>query len=145
MRPGGALHVFELIEATDGAVVSVPVGAAKGLHSSRGALHEPPDHTALVAYRRRIEELRRDHSEAVSAGVASEIQSLRAELEKLGDRFAPEIERARKAVGSRLRSTLSVLLDESPELGRHFVEAVELGTLCTYSPNEVPDWKFDTD
>ena len=145
MRPRQALHVFELIETTDGVALPESPSAARGLRPTRGDLHEPPDRITMVAYLQRIAELQPPDDSPLPAPAAREIQSLRAELEALAPRCAPEIERARKSVGSRLRSTLATLLEEQPELGRHFADAVELGSLCTYRPRDTPAWRFDPD
>ena len=53
---------------------------------------------------------------------------------------ASNVERARKAVGMRLREACKRIDAELPELGRHLSSAVRTGTWCSYRPERPTEW-----
>lgn len=61
---------------------------------------------------------------------------LRGRTRRLGD----ESERARKAVGARIRDVLRRIDEVHPEFGRHLRDSVGTGTVCVYAPTEAQRW-----
>jgi hypothetical protein len=49
--------------------------------------------------------------------------------------------RARKAVTSRIRDTITRIAKEHPSLGRHLENAIRTGVFCSYRPDRSPEWK----
>ena len=56
---------------------------------------------------------------------------------KLGD----ETERARKTVGARVRDAQSKIERVHPELAAHLRSALQMGTVCSYTPSASTTWK----
>lgn len=134
------VHVFDL------------VGASAADRSDAGAII---DATAKAAYRRRIDLLADEIEAAAASGHddrAAALDSERADLIEhlagalgLGGRqrvAASDVERARKAVGMRVRDALRRIDRDVPELGRHLRSAVRTGTWCSYRPDSRIDWEL---
>ena len=137
-RPGRDVHVLEL------------AGAAE--HDRRG---DPLlDATARSAYRRRLDDLdddlasaRRDHDIGRVERADTERTAL---LDQLRHAAGPTgrdrplgvgtTERARKAVGARLREAIRRIGSVLPELGAHLDRSVQTGTQCRYDPREPMTW-----
>lgn len=137
-RPGHDVHVFDLVGAA---------GADRG--DAGGVI----DATARTAYEQRIRALTDDIEAAEERGDdrrAAALDDERAALVThlagalgLGGRArvaASDVERARKAVGMRLREACRRIDAELPELGRHLDNAVRTGTWCSYRPDAPVDW-----
>jgi hypothetical protein len=58
-------------------------------------------------------------------------------------RLSDPVERARKAVYNRLRTTTGVIAREHPPLARHLERSVRTGTFCCYQPERATGWRFD--
>ena len=52
-----------------------------------------------------------------------------------------DAERARKAVGMRLRDTIGRIEQGLPSLGRHLRVSVQTGVYCTYAPERPMHWQ----
>jgi eukaryotic-like serine/threonine-protein kinase len=57
-----------------------------------------------------------------------------------GRRAASDVERARKAVSSRVSNSIARIRKENPELGAHLGNSVRLGLLCRYEPERPVAW-----
>jgi len=112
------------------------------------------DERAKAAFRSRLAELAGEIDDADAAGsleraetLCSERDALIGELaaaaglggrdRKLGD----EMERARKTVSARVRDALSKIERVHPELATHLRNALQMGTVCSYTPSEPTTWK----
>lgn len=152
-NPGRDLHVLEL--ATAGPPrADVGVADEPGLATGAGPEDPVLDEQAVAAYRARLEDLEaevaeadRHHDTERAARVREEQQLLAAELAAglgLGDRprsFPDAAERARKAVGNRIRSALRRIEGHHPELARHLRASLQLGMFCSYRPGEPTRWQ----
>jgi len=136
--PGRPVHVTELTGAP------------------RGTTDVDLDRKAIAAYRERLAELDAELSEAESdndvaraARVQIERNTFIDELSRglgLGGRArrsGDPVERARKAVGARIRDCIKHLGAAHPQLGRHLANAVRTGTWCSYEPEQPVDWRID--
>jgi len=120
-----------------------------------GASGERLDARAREAYRQRLHDLRRAIEDAEARNDLGAVERARHEAEwierelvaafGLGHRLrrhADPVERTRKAVYARLRSTLASIRAVHPELGRHLSCAVRTGTRCVYRPERDPGWRI---
>lgn len=130
-RPGQDMHCLELMR---GANVGSEAGPAL-------------DEQARRAYQRRIRDLQQDIDEAREANDPVRAQRAEAELDALVQQLSEAFglsgrsrstgsaaERARSAVGWRIRATLRHVAEVHPELGQHLHNAVRTGTWCSYRP-----------
>jgi tetratricopeptide (TPR) repeat protein len=139
-RPGEEVHCLELMR---GANVGSEAGPAL-------------DEQARRAYQRRIRELQQDIDEARTANDPVRAQRAEGELDALVQQLSEAFglsgrsrstgsaaERARSAVGWRIRATLRHVAEVHPELGRHLRNAVRTGTWCSYRPESTVTWEID--
>jgi tetratricopeptide (TPR) repeat protein len=109
-----------------------------------GAILDP---TAKAAYRKRVEELRSEITEAERFSDVGRMEKAREEMEYIGDqlRAATGIggrdrphgslaERARLTVTKGVRSALQMLAELDPELGHYLTACIKTGTYCSYTP-----------
>ena len=146
-HPGTALHVFDLIAAAEGRS-RVPEG-------ERGSdLGDVIDGRARVEYEQRIRDLTGEIEEAEANNDDARAAILDAERELLLTQLAGALglggrsrrqggdaERARKAVGMRLRDTIGRIEQGLPSLGRHLRVSVQTGVYCTYVPDRPMHWQ----
>jgi tetratricopeptide (TPR) repeat protein len=138
--PDRDVHVFDLFGATG---------------ADRSDSGHVIDGTAKAAYEHRIRELTADIESAEERGddaraatIDEERAALIAHLAAalgLGGRprvASSDVERARKAVGMRLRDACRRIGAELPDLGRHLRSAVRTGTWCSYRPETPVDWSL---
>ncbi len=136
--PDRDVHVFDLI------------GAAGADRADAGTTI---DATARAAYRERVQVLTGQIEAADERGddaLAAQLDGERADLiahlaSSLGLGGRPrvagsDVERARKAVGGRLREACRRIEGALPELGRHLDGALRTGTWCSYRPDTPTDW-----
>ena len=160
-NPGKEIHVADLIAASG----SAPQGAsgeasgaeyvAQGLRVSRGASGDAVlDRRARADYRERLADLHRELEDAERCNDEGRATRARAELDFIagelasafglggrGRRPASPIERARKAVASRIRFSMTHISRVHPALARHLRRYVRTGTVCTYVvPDEPVRW-----
>jgi hypothetical protein len=134
------VHVFDL------------VGGSGADRSGGGELI---DATAKAAYRQRIEQLAGEIQAAEMSGKDDRAAALDRERAELINHLAgalglagqtrvatSDVERARKAVGMRVRDALRRIDDELPELGRHLRNAIRTGTWCSYHPDTRIHWNL---
>jgi hypothetical protein len=111
------------------------------------------DHSAKLAYRQRIQELREESEEAHSfndleraAKIDEEIRIITCELARaigLGGRdrkIGSPAERARLRVTNAIRWAISKISSQHPVLGRFLARNIKTGTFCSYVPDSNPHW-----
>lgn len=140
VRPGQDVHCLELMGGGD-------VGSAPG---------PVLDQQARRAYERRIRDLQGDIDDARAANDPARAERAEAELDALVQQLSEAFglsgrtrstgsaaERARSAVGWRLRAAVRHAAQAHPALGRHLENAVRTGTWCSYRPETVVIWVVD--
>ncbi|GAA4013201.1 hypothetical protein GCM10022247_39880 [Allokutzneria multivorans] len=110
------------------------------------------DAEAKARYRQRLDELETRIDRAPDARSAARLDAeRRALLEQLraaaglggrSRRLGDTAERARKAVGNRVRDALRRLDDRHPALAAHLREAVATGSTCRYDPAPGITWRL---
>jgi hypothetical protein len=136
--PGREFHVADL---------------AGGPQTVEGDTGEIVDHQGRDAYRRRIEELSADVDDALAMGDDARASILRVELDTLTEQLAAAyglggrartagdpVEKIRKAVTNRIRTSMRRITADHPALGRHLSAAVRTGTFCSYQPETDHTW-----
>jgi tetratricopeptide (TPR) repeat protein len=139
-RPEQEVHCLELMGGTD-------VGSEPG-----PAL----DQQARRAYQQRIRDLQEDVDDARAANDPARAERAEAELDALVQQLSEAFglsgrsraagsaaERARSAVGWRLRAALRQVAEVHPELARHLRNSVRTGTWCAYRPESPVAWRVD--
>ena len=105
------------------------------------------DAQARAEYTRRLEALRDELSEAEANNDLGRCGRARAEMDMLaaqlsgalglGGRDRPaggDLERARSAVGKRIRAEIKRIRAAHPALGRHLAATISTGYFCAYEP-----------
>jgi len=105
------------------------------------------DAQARAAYTRRLHELREELSEAETNNDIGRAERARTEIEMLGTQLrgalglggrtravANAADRARSAVGKRIRAEIARIRAVHPALGRHLALTISTGYLCAYEP-----------
>ena len=156
--PGHELHVLELarIGQAPPRDEGASAAASEDLSLHRGEDAQPVlDPIARDAYRRRVNELAEELTEARAwndseraARIEEELDALTTELQRafgLGGRersLPSTTERARVSVTKAIRSALRAISRECPLLGEHLVVSIHTGRLCSYAPpgEAPPDW-----
>ena len=139
-RPGQEVHCLELVGGAD-------VGSEPG-----PAL----DQQARRAYESRIRELQEEVDDAREANDPVRAERAETELDALVQQLTEAFglagraratgsatERARSAVGWRIRAAQRHAVEMHPELGRHLKHAIRTGTWCSYRPESVMRWKVE--
>ncbi|HVO27198.1 MAG TPA: AAA family ATPase [Candidatus Margulisiibacteriota bacterium] len=155
-HPGQQFVALDLLNATTG-VGEQMSGTSKPIAASR--IPEPIlDAKARAAYKRRLEELRDALGEAERNNDIGRSERARAEMEALAQQLAAATgltgerrlgsdaaERARSAVGKRVRAEIRRVGMLHPPLGRHLALTVTTGNFCAYEPEQdvVVVWKYD--
>jgi tetratricopeptide (TPR) repeat protein len=164
---GREFHVLDLVAETEGRTPGAAAKYPRLMFSERdqagmsswerfpqgGAL---PNGRAVAEYRKRLEDLRERATEADEFGDAQRAAQARREIAFIEDDLASAYglsgkagelgrpaERARKAVGKRIRSAIHRLQILHPALGAHLSDAVKTGIFCSYSPREPVRWNLD--
>src|SRR5438477_1300863 len=158
---GRDIHVADLIAASAGAPPdprSTPAAdlVAQGLRVSRGASGDAVlDHRARADYRERLAGLHRELEDAERCNDEGRVARARAEFDFIagelasafglggrGRRAGSPIERARKAVASRIRFSLAHIARVHPALASHLRRYIRTGTVCSYVvPDEPVRWR----
>jgi predicted ATPase len=141
-HPGRDIHVLELVGS--------PVDG--------GASIEVVDRRALAEYRQRLSDLDEDRAEAeghhdierlarAEAERAALLEELRS-VTSLGGKSrltgAHASERARKAVGARIKEAIRRLQAPMPQLAAHLDQAMVTGTWCRYRADASEVWHVET-
>jgi hypothetical protein len=113
------------------------------------------DQQARRAYERRILELQEEIDDARAANDPARAERAEDELDALVQQLAEAfglsgrgratgsaVERARSAVGWRVRAAVRHAVELHPELGRHLTHAVRTGTWCSYRPEAPVRWEI---
>ena len=143
-RPRHDVHCFDLVNEA-GAAVARP-----------GDLGPALDASARRGYEERIRDLSEDIEEADANNDVARVEHLESERDVLlhelsnalglggRDRKAgPDpVERARKAVGMRIRSAIDKIERDLPDLGRHLRHSVRTGIYCSYQPEDEVAWRL---
>lgn len=138
-RPGEDVHCLELVGGAD-------VGSASG-----PAL----DERARRAYEQRIRDLQEDIDEADAANDPERARRAEIELDALVQQLSAAFglsgrerrtgsaaERARPAVGWRIRTAIRHAHDLHPAFGRHLQRHIHTGTWCSYRPEPATSWEI---
>jgi len=159
-NPGKEIHVADLIAASTSAPPdprSAPAAelVAQGLRVSPGVSGDAVlDRRARADYRERLADLHRELDDAQRCYDEGRVARARAELDFIagelasafglggrGRRAGSPIERARKAVASRIRFSLTHIARVHPAMARHLRRYIRTGTVCTYVvPDEPVRW-----
>ncbi|MGH9188125.1 MAG: ATPase, partial [Acidimicrobiales bacterium] len=139
-RPGTEVDVLDLMGAGRGVLVDGGVGPLI-------------DETAKRAYRQRLGDLDEDIADAETNADLGQLSALREERQFLLDELSavlglggrPRVsgdqrERARKAVGMRIRTALKAIDAAHPALGRHLRNSITTGRFCRYRPEQPTTW-----
>ena len=139
-QPGQEVHCLDLVGGVD-------VGAEAG---------PVLDQRARRAYEGRIRDLQADVDEARAGNDMARAERAEAELDALVQQLSEAFglsgraratgsatERARSAVGWRIRDALRHAAEVHPELGRHLQNSVRTGTWCSYRPEVSVPWEIE--
>ena len=150
-NPGVERHALDLVDRIEG----LTPGNAGLDRRTLGDAGELLDAQARRSYRLRIEELRADIADAISAGADDKAELLQSELDLLvsqlaeafgmggrARRAASAAERARLNVTRALRSAISKLSGALPEAGTVLERRVRTGLYCAYEPLEGDDVRW---
>jgi hypothetical protein len=145
-RPGALIHVFDLVAAAEGR-------SRQRDGEQSNDLGDVIDGRARAEYEQRIRDLTSDIEEAEANNDDGRAAVLDAEREMLLTQLAGALglggrarrgggdaERARKAVGMRLRDAIGRIEQGLPGLGRHLRLSVQTGVYCTYAPERPLHW-----
>jgi hypothetical protein len=138
-HPGRDIHCLELM------------GASLVEHDTGPTL----DAAARRAYEARVVTLRTEIDEARVANDLARVERARDELNALVEQLAAaaglagrsrrsgsSAERARSAVGCRIRAALKRIEQAHPALGQHLDRSVRTGVWCSYHPAEPIAWRL---
>lgn len=158
----GLGHVAELLQNPGRdfpAIDLVGKGQERGAAQSKGAggasvsadlgdAGDVLDAQARAEYRRRLEDLREELTEAERFNDPERATKLREEIEFLTDELAratglggrsrkasSAAERARFNVTMAIKSAMKRIGENNPSLGRHLAATVRTGRFCSYSPD----------
>ena len=105
------------------------------------------DSKAHQLYRRRIEDLRTELSDAERLNDTGRADRLRWELESISDQIASAVglrgrarkngshtERARQTVTKSVKASIAKIRARDAALGHHFATSIKTGNFCTYDP-----------
>ena len=142
--PRQHVHCFDLVNEGGNALARpTDLGPALDARARRG-------------YEERIRELSEDIEEADTNNDLARVERLESERDVLlhelsialglggRDRKAgPDpVERARKAVGMRIRGAIDKIERDLPDLGRHLRHSVRTGMYCSYEPEHDVTWRL---
>jgi tetratricopeptide (TPR) repeat protein len=149
---GRDVHVLDLVR---GAVLD---SSQEGTPGVAGASVAPmgvgavPDGRACQSYRVRLLELESDLTEAVGDNDLGRIEALKSEIlmlkKELSDAYRISskkdisIERARVAVRNRISSAIQGIHGVNGSLANHLRVSIRTGTVCSYVPERVMDWRL---
>jgi tetratricopeptide (TPR) repeat protein len=137
--PDRELHVLDLAGGRSSEDEAQPLDT--------GDAGELLDEDARLSYRRRLEDLREELSEAESFGDAARASRAREEIEFLGAELSRAVglggrsrraggaaERARSAVQRRIKNALERIEEHSPALASYLGRTIKTGVFCCYRP-----------
>jgi hypothetical protein len=140
-HPGAERHALDLVDRVEGVD---PIGIDRRALGDAGELL---DTQARTAYRHRIEALRAEVDDAMSAGMHARAEAIQDELDQLvaqlaaafgvggrDRRAASASERARLNVTRAVRSAIVKVTEALPEAGAALDRHVRTGLYCAYEP-----------
>jgi pimeloyl-ACP methyl ester carboxylesterase len=143
-RPGERVPAAELLAALEGPDVTPSGDAGPAL-----------DAQAKASYRRRIDGLRAELSEAEEWNDGGRAAAARHEIEVLTGQLAAAVglggrdrptgsaaERARLTVTKRVKDAIDRIQRVHPALGEHLARSVRTGLVCAYLPETAVRWSF---
>jgi hypothetical protein len=144
-RPGQPVPAAELVALSGGGRL-----ARAGLALGADAIL---DDQAKRAYRRRLQDLDREVTEAEDQGDPERVEKARQERDAIAHELAAALglggrdrglgdpaERARKAVTERIRYSMARIARAHPELAGHLEASVTTGSSCAYVAAEPVTW-----
>ena len=143
-HPRREFHVNEIATRSATPTSSAPVERELPTAVDLGDAGELLDGEATAQYQQRLAEVREELEEAQANNDVGRMTRLREEVEFLiaelasagrGRRAASHAERARSAVGKRIRGALKQIGAVDPALGRYLRVTVKIGTFCSYTPD----------
>ncbi len=99
----------------------------------------------VVEYRARLADIDRQMAgnDLIAAALArAERDILQAELDEARSAAGDPVDRARRLVALRVRTTLDGIESALPVLGRHLRRSIRTGTFCVYEPDRPERWKI---
>ena len=154
-NPGREVHVLDLVGVNAGGSRTADTDSELG-GDAWGAADDVLDPQARAAYQQRLQELAAELAEAESWNDTERASRIREETEHLTTELTAAMglggksrkttsasERARVNVTRAIRTAMTRILENDPELGHHLESTVRTGTFCSYVPDSrVPvDWK----
>ncbi len=153
----GPRYIARLLRKQGDEVHVLDVADLDRRHVAPSAREELLDGAARASYKARVEGLDDDIAEAEAVGDIAAAERARDERDAivreltraygLGGRprraAGDPIERARKAVTERIRTTISHIETVHPSLGNHLRRSVRTGTFCSYAPDTPVEWVMD--
>jgi hypothetical protein len=140
-RPGREVHVAELVGASDQprTDAGAPLLDREAIASLRARLGELADDEREAEQRGDVETAAKAHAEreAIMQRVSADVG--------LGGRSRPSddwVERARKAVRTRVAHALKRIESAEPAVGRHLRASVRTGEFCAYEPPDAVRWQL---
>jgi hypothetical protein len=143
-HPRREFHASEIATMSASASAPPPIEREQPTALGLGDAGELLDGEATAEYQRRLADVREELEEAEANNDVGRRARLREELEFLiaelasagrGRRAASHAERARSAVGKRIRDALKQIGAVDPALGRYLRATVRTGTFCSYTPD----------
>ena len=120
-----------------------------------GDAGEALDSTARREYQERLESLRDELDEARAMNDPGRAERAEREIELITQeissayglggrarRMASSVDRARKAVSSRVSDSIRRIRMQHPELGVHLDNSIRLGLFCRYAPEKPFEWSL---
>jgi len=153
----GLHHLRSLLERPDMEIPAITLAGAD--HHLTGSTDGTIlDQRAMREYRERVIDLQNDVEEATANNDIERAARAEAELDALVEHLAAATgihgrsrtfngadERARVSVTKAIRSTISHLGEQVPELGRHLTATVHTGTRCVYRPDPRAPHRWQTE
>jgi hypothetical protein len=153
-NPGVDLHVSDL---TTG--VPAPAGGTSAMDADLvmtgdlGDAGEMLDRKSRRDYQERIASLREEIEEARAMNDTGRVERAEGEIDFITQeissayglggrarRSANAVDRARKAVSSRVSDSIRRIRKEHPNLGGHLENSIRLGFFCRYAPEKPVTW-----
>ncbi|MBX3026368.1 AAA family ATPase [bacterium] len=151
-RPGDEVHVFDLVDAAEGAAADPATPAARDAGDAGPVL----DAAARAAYRARLLELREALDEAELDHDLGRIERYRSEMEALASQLAEATglggrerrvsapaNRARVAVAKAVRIALARIDTHCGDFASHLRLTIRTGTFCCYVPDPLRPTAWD--
>jgi tetratricopeptide (TPR) repeat protein len=156
-EPGREFHVLDLVSMEEGTPERLATPDSELTAAGLGDAGEVLDPQAKAAYRQRMAELEEDLAEAEEWNDPERVSRVNEEIEFLTRELAGAVglagrdrktasaaERARLNVSRAIRSAISRIAENHPELGEHLDATINTGNYCSYTPDPrlPPTWSI---